>query len=123
MADDSYFFPQDDETADINRHAELPATPEQWAAMTFEPVPIDIARFGTEWEQARGAIARTTIGLLSFNDRDLTRHFMSQPEPLRRAMQVHAGLQEEIEYLKIHMEALEMASTRLLCVASRCAGQ
>jgi hypothetical protein len=36
-------------------------------------------------------------------------------------MDMHAGLQRELEYLKTHIEALEMASARLLCVASRCA--
>lgn len=91
----------------------------QWAAMTFAPVPIDSSKFGAEWEQARGAIARTTIALLRFDDRNLTQHFLAQPEPLRRVMTVHAGLQSEIDYLKTHLEALEMAAARMLCVASR----
>lgn len=99
------------------------ATPQQWAAMTFAPVVIDPVKFGAEWEHARGEIARSTIALLHFDDQALTRHFMDQPEPLRRAMEAHAGLQQELDYLKTHIEALEMASTRLLCVASRCAEQ
>jgi hypothetical protein len=95
------------------------ATPEQWAAMTFDPVPIDPNKFGPAWEQARGSMARTAISLLRLDDRDLTRHFSAEAEPLLEAMEVHTGLQEELDYLKIHIEALEMAATRMLCVASR----
>jgi hypothetical protein len=99
------------------------ATPQQWAAMTFAAVIVDEKKFGPGWDQTRGAIARAAIALLRFDDQALTRHFESQPEPLRRALELHAGLQQEIEYLKTHIEALEMVATRLLCVASRCAEQ
>lgn len=95
------------------------ATPSQWAAMTFAPVLIDNDKFGPAWEQARGAMARTTIAVLRFNDAELTRHFLDRPEPLREAMTVHAGLQQELDYLKTHLDALELAATRMLCVASR----
>lgn len=121
MANDCYFLPEDDEPA--QSESEQPATPQQWAAMSFGPVPIDPARFGAQWEQARGAIARAAVGLLRFDDKELTQLFMDQPEPLRHAMEVHSSLQRELEYLKTHIEALEMASTRVLCVASRCAEQ
>lgn len=127
MADYSRFPPDDasathaaEKTSDS---AEQFALPEQWAAMTFAPVSIDPGKFGTEWEQSRGAVARATIALLRLDDQALTGHFMEQPEPLRQAMELHAGLQREIEYLKTHMEALEMAATRVLCVASRLAEQ
>lgn len=119
MANDCYFLPEDDEPA--QSESEQPATPQQWAAMSFEPVLLDSERFGAQWEQARGAIARTTVGLLRFDDQELTQLFMNQPEPLRHAMEVHSSLQRELDYLKTHIEALEMASTRVLCAASRCA--
>lgn len=124
MADDDS-LPQDDDASaeSADGSAEPLATPQQWAAMTFAPVLIDPSKFGPGWEQARGAVARTAIALLRFDDQDLTRHFMEQPEPLRQAMEVHAGLQRELDYLKTHFEALEMAATRMLCVASRCAEQ
>lgn len=124
MADDCYFLPEHapPETT-ANTAADALATPEQWAAMTFAPMPIDATKFGIGWDQTRGAIARAAIALLRFDDQALTRHFQSEPEPLRRAMDVHAGLQQEIEYLKTHIEVLEMAANRVLCAASRCAEQ
>jgi hypothetical protein len=123
MADDCYFLPEDAPLERDTNAQDTLATAEQWAAMTFAPVVIDPNKFGPVWDQTRGAVARTAIALLRFDDRALTRHFQSEPEPLRRALDVHAGLQREIEYLKTHIEALEMASTRVLCVASRCAEQ
>jgi hypothetical protein len=124
MADDCYFLPED-APLEPGAHTaqDILATPEQWAAMTFAPVILDPKKFGPGWDQTRGAVARMAIALLRFDDQELTRHFLSEPEPLRRAMDVHAGLQREIEYLKTHIEALEMASTRVLCAASRCAEQ
>jgi hypothetical protein len=121
MADD-FGYPHGDKPAvpSDNDGAERPATPEQWAAMTFAPVLIDPARFGPAWEQARGSIARTAIELLSLDDLALTRHFMEQSNPLMEAMETYGELQSELDYLKTHMEALEMAATRMLCVASRC---
>ncbi|MBL8265788.1 hypothetical protein [Steroidobacter sp.] len=95
------------------------ATPQQWAAMTFAPIPIDSDKFGPAWEQQRGAMARTSIAVLRFDDESLTQHFLDRPEPLREAMTAHAGLQQELDYLKTHLEALELAATRMLCVASR----
>ncbi|HEY0940359.1 MAG TPA: hypothetical protein VGE08_09710 [Steroidobacter sp.] len=121
MTNDRYFLPEDDGPAQSDTGQ--PATPRQWAAMSFDPVPIDAARFGAQWEQARGEVARTTVGLLRFDDKELTQLFMNQPEPLRHAMQVHTSLQRELDYLKTHIEALEMAATRVLCAASRCAEQ
>lgn len=124
MADDCYFLPEDaplEPGADTTQDAL--ATPEQWAAMTFAPLMIDENKFGPGWEQTRGAIARAAIELLRLDDQALTRHFQSEPEPVRRALDLHAGLQQEIEYLKTHIEALEMTATRVLCAASRCAEQ
>jgi hypothetical protein len=122
MADDCYFLPEHaPPDPEANTAADTLATPEQWAAMTFAPVVIDPKKFGPGWDQTRGAMARTVIALLRFDDQGLTHHFLSEPEPLRRALDVHAGLQQEIEYLKTHIEALEMAANRVLCVASRCA--
>lgn len=122
MADDCYFLPEDaPPESEANASQDALATPEQWAGMTFAPVLIDANKFGPGWDQTRGAIARTAIALLRLDDQALTRHFQSEPEPLRRAMAVHAGLQQEIEYLKTHIEALEMTATRVLCAASRCA--
>jgi hypothetical protein len=124
MADDCYFLPEDAPLEpETNAAPDTLATAEQWAAMTFAPVMLDPNKFGPAWDQTRGAIARTAIALLRFDDRALTRHFQSEHEPLRRALDVHAGLQQEIEYLKTHIEALEMTATRVLCVASRCAEQ
>ena len=120
MADSFYFLP-DDPSAEAGNADEQLATAQQWASMTFAPVTIDPQHFGPRWDQTRGAVARTAIALLRFDDQGLTRHFQSEAEPLRRVMDMHGGLQEEIVYLKTHIEALEMASTRLLCVASRCA--
>lgn len=121
MTDNVYFLP-DDPAADFeDGSAEELATSQQWASMTFAAVSIDPSRFGPAWDQTRGAIARTAIALLRFDDQALTQHFLAAPEPLRRALEVHAGLQQEIDYLKTHIEALEMAATRVLCVASRCA--
>ena len=120
MADDSYFLP-DDHAPALDDGTEKLATAQQWASMTFAPVLIDPQRFGPDWDQTRGAIARTAIALLRFDDQALTQHFLAQADPLRRALDTHAALQKEIDYLKTHIEALEMASTRLLCVASRCA--
>jgi len=124
MADDCYFLPED---APLEPQAhtaqDILATPEQWAAMKFAPVILDANKFGPGWDRTRGAIARAAIALLRFDDQALTRHFQSEPEPLRRALELHTGLQQEIEYLKTHIEALEMTATRLLCVASRCAEQ
>lgn len=124
MVDDNYFLPEDAplETG-ANTAADALATPEQWASMTFAPMIIDEQKFGPGWEQTRGAIARATIALLRFDDQALTRHFLAEPEPLRRALDMHAGLQQEIDYLKTHIEALQTAATRVLCVASRCAEQ
>jgi hypothetical protein len=124
MADDCYFLPEDAplEPGANTIHDAL-ATPEQWAAMRFAPVIIDANKFGPGWDQTRGAIARAAIALLRFDDQELTRHFQSEPEPVRRALDLHAGLQQEIEYLKTHIEALEMTATRILCAASRCAEQ
>ncbi|GFE89055.1 hypothetical protein [Steroidobacter agaridevorans] len=121
MADESR-FPHDDQPAvESDEHAaERLATPEQWAAMTFAPVLIDLNKFGAAWEQARGVVARTAIELLRLDDRALTSHFMAQDAPLMEAMETYRALQDEVEYLKTHMEALETASTRMLCVASRC---
>lgn len=121
MADDFYFLPEDAPAGPEDSAAERLATPQQWASMTFAPIVIDEKKFGPGWDQTRGAIARTAIALLRFDDQALTRHLLAQPEPLRRALDMHAGLQQEIEYLKTHIEALEMAATRVLCVASRCA--
>jgi hypothetical protein len=121
MADDSR-FPQEDDPAGPSEidGAERLATPQQWATMTFAPVLIDPARFGPAWEQARGSVARTAIELLRLDDLALTRHFMEQSNPLMEAMETYGELQSELDYLKTHMEALEMAATRMLCVASRC---
>lgn len=118
MADDSEFRPEDDPAAPATDSEQL-ATPEQWAAMTFAPVSIDPIKFGTAWEQTRGSMARTAIALLRLDDQDLTKHFMEQDEPLLEAMEAYNGLQDELDYLKTHLEALEMAATRMLCVASR----
>jgi hypothetical protein len=124
MVDDCYFLPEDSPLEPASHASQdILATAEQWAAMTFAPIQIDANKFGPGWDRTRGAIARATIELLRFDDRALTRHFQSQPEPLRRAMDLRAGLQQEIEYLQTHIEALETAATRLLCVASRCAEQ
>lgn len=124
MADDSYFLPEDaPPESEASPAADALATPQQWAAMTFAPMVIDEKKFGPGWDQTRGAIARTAIALLRFDDEALTRHFQSDAEPLRRALDVHAGLQQEIEYLKTHIEALETAATRVLCAASRYAEQ
>lgn len=123
MADDFRFLSAGDPANPLSDSTEQLATPEQWAAMTFAPVLIDPDKFGAHWEQSRGAMARVAIALLRFDDQQLTRHFMDHAEPLREAMEVHAGLQQELEYLRTHMEALEMAATRLLCAASRCAEQ
>ena len=124
MADDCYFLPEDARPErEAGTAADALATPEQWAAMTFAPIVMDDKKFGPGWDQTRGTIARAAIALLSFDDQALTRHFQSEPEPLRRSLDVHAGLQQEIEYLKTHIEALETVATRLLCVASRCAEQ
>jgi hypothetical protein len=122
MADDSYFLPDDGAAADTNSAEQL-ATPQQWASMSFAPVPIDPNKFGSDWEQARGTIARAAIAVLRFDDRALTQHFMNQPEPLREAVNLHAELQRELDYMKTHVEALELAATRVLCAASRCAEQ
>lgn len=124
MADDCYFLPEDaPHEPQANTAQDTVATPEQWAAMKFAPVVIDANKFGPGWDQTRGSIARAAIALLRFDDQALTHHFQSEPEPLRRALDLHAGLQQEIEYLKTHIEALEMTATRMLCVASRCAEQ
>lgn len=124
MPDDCDFPPDDDATpASDDTGTEQLATARQWAAMSFEPMLIDESKFGAEWEQARGSIARAVVSLLRFDDQQLTRHFLDQAEPLRHAMEMRAGLQRELEYLETHSEALEMASARLLCVASRCAEQ
>ena len=123
MADDSRFQHETDPTRfneGADNDAEQLATPEQWAAMTFAPVLIDSNKFGPAWEQARGAVARAAIELLRFDDQGLTRHFMEQDEPLMEAMDTYGELLTELDYLKTHMEALEMAATRMLCVASRC---
>src|SRR5688572_24598637 len=74
MADDCYFLPED---APIERDPGAAqdaglATPEQWAAMKFAPVIIDANKFGPGWDQTRGAIARTAIALLRFDDEALT---------------------------------------------------
>jgi hypothetical protein len=125
MAGDSQVPPEDDPDARFDENveedsAEQLATPQQWAAMTFAPVSIDPAKFGAAWEYARGSIARTVIELLRFDDQGLTSHFLAQPEPLMEAMETYRELQEEVDYLKTHLEALEMAAMRMLCVASRC---
>lgn len=121
MADDSRFSPEDDPDAPLDEDSAEPlATPQQWAAMTFTPVVIDATKFGAAWEQARGAVARTAIELLRFDDQALTSHFMAMAEPLMEAMETYGELQREVDYLKTHLEALEMAATRMLCVASRC---
>jgi len=73
--------------------------------------------------QTRGAFARAAIALLRFDDQSLTRHFLSGPEPLRHALDEYARLQQEIAYLKTHIEALETAATCVLCAASRCVEQ
>lgn len=121
MADDFRLPHEHDPAAQShNDSAEHLATPQQWAAMTFTPVLIDPTRFETAWEQARGSVARTAIELLRHDDQVLTSQFMARPAPLMEAMETYAELQGELDYLKTHMEALEMAATRLLCVASRC---
>jgi hypothetical protein len=119
MVDDSQFRPEDDPAAPSSDSGEQLATPQQWAAMTFSPVVIDAGKFGTTWEQTRGSMARAAIELLSLDDQELTRHFMEQDEPLLEAMTTHTNLQDELDYLRTHLEALEMAATRMLCVASR----
>jgi hypothetical protein len=124
MADDCYFLPEHaPPEPQANTAQETLATPEQWAAMKFAPLIMDANKFGPDWDQTRGAIARAVVALLRFDDQALTSHFQSEPDPLRRALDLHAGLQEEIEYLKTHIEALEITATRMLCVASRCAEQ
>ncbi|WP_129641981.1 hypothetical protein [Peristeroidobacter agariperforans] len=121
MADESRFPHDDGPAAESDAElAERLATPEQWAAMTFAPVLIDANKFGAAWEQARGAMARTAIELLRLDDQALTSQFMAEEVPLMEAMETYRELQEELEYLKTHIEALETASTRMLCVASRC---
>jgi len=121
MADDSRFKHENDPAAPSDDEgAERLATPQQWAAMKFESVSIDPNKFGSAWEQARGCVARTAIELLRKDDEALTSHFMELPEPLMEAMEAYGELQNELDYLKTHMEALEMAATRMLCVASRC---
>lgn len=123
MADDCYFLPEDPPLEREHGATDSLATPEQWASMTFAPIVIDPQKFGPAWDRTRGAIARAAIDLLALDDQALTQHFLAQAEPLRRALDVHAGLQREIEYLKTHIEALETAATRVLCAASRCAEQ
>jgi len=123
MTDHNYFLPDDLADASAQGSTEGLATPQQWASMTFAAIHLDPAKFGPGWDRARGAMARTVVALLRFDDQSLTRHFQAEPEPMRRALDVHAGLQQEIDYLKTHLEALEMASARMLCVASRCAEQ
>lgn len=124
MADESRFPDEDGPDASSeDEAAEQLATPAQWAAMTFGPVLIDPNKFGVAWEQARGAMARTAIDLLRMDDEALTSHFMAQEAPLVEAMETYRELQGELDYLKTHMEALETASTRMLCVASRCVGR
>ena len=118
MADDSQPRSENDPAAPSTDSEQL-ATPQQWAAMTFAPVVIDPAKFGTAWEQTRGSVARTAIELLSLDDQELTRRFTEQDEPLLEAMETHTSLQDELDYLRTHIEALEMAATRMLCVASR----
>lgn len=121
MADESRFSHDDGPDAPSEPEAaEQLATPEQWAAMTFAPVSIDPDKFGAAWEQARGAMARTAIELLRMDDQALTAHFMAEEAPLMEAMETYRELQSELDYLKTHMEALETASIRMLCVASRC---
>jgi len=122
MADDCYFLPDDPLPEAVDASEEL-ASAQQWASMTFAAVLIDPQKFGPGWDQTRGALARTAVALLRFDDQALTRHFLAEGDPLRRALDTHAGLQQEIDYLKTHVEALEMAATRLLCVASRCAAE
>lgn len=92
----------------------------QWAAMTFQPLPIDLKAFGADWDQTRGDLARSAITLLHFNDQELTRCFLAKREPLRKALVMQAQFQREIDYLLTHIDALRTVSARLLCVASRC---
>jgi len=121
MADDSRFTLENDPAAPSdNVGAEQFATPQQWAAMKFQPVLIDPSKFGSAWEQARGSVARTAIELLRLDDEALTSHFMALLDPLMEAMEAYGELQNELDYLKTHVEALETAATRMLCVASRC---
>jgi|SRR5690349_17871420 len=121
MVDQFNSFPDNPAEPAADTTVEPRATADQWAGMTFAALDIDISKFGPRWDFARGAVARVAVSLLRFDDQELTRHFLAEAEPLRRAMDAHAGLQEEIDYLKTHIEALEMASARMLCVASRCA--
>lgn len=121
MVDQFNSFPEGPADPAAETTGESPATADQWAAMTFAALDIDITKFGPRWDFARGAVARVAVTLLRLDDRELTRHFLAEADPLRRAMDTHLGLQEEIDYLKTHIEALEMAATRMLCVASRCA--
>ena len=123
MADDCDPTERAPSEPEADSSADALATPQQWASMTFAPIIIDENKFGPGWDQTRGAIARAAIALLRFDDESLTQHYLSGPEPLRRALEVHAELQQEIAYLKTHIEALEMAATRVLCAASRCAEQ
>jgi hypothetical protein len=119
MADDSQFRPEHDPAASSSDAGERLATPEQWAAMTFSPVVIDPTKFETAWEQTRGSLARMAIDLLRLDDQELTQRFLEQDEPLLEAMETHSSLRDELDYLRTHMEALELAATRMLCVASR----
>lgn len=123
VADNCYLPEHARSEPEADSAADALATPQQWASMRFAPIVVDENKFGPGWDQTRGAIARAAIALLRFDDQSLTRHFLSGPEPLRRALDEHAGLQHEIAYLKTHIEALEMAATRVLCAASRCAEQ
>ena len=121
MVDPFNSLPDDPAEPAADTAAEPRATADQWAGMTFAAMDIDITKFGPKWDFARGAVARVAVSLLRFDDQQLTAHFLAEADPLRRAMDAHIGLQEEIDYLKTHIEALEMAATRMLCVASRCA--
>src|SRR5262245_46194215 len=111
MADDSRFRHEHVLSVSADDDiAEQLATHKQWAAMTFAPVLIDSNKFGTAWEHARGSVARTAIELLRLDDQALTSHFMAQLEPLMEAMETYGELQRELDYLKTHMEAIDMAA-------------
>jgi hypothetical protein len=98
---------------------DAPATPADWAAMTFEPIIIDAAAFGPAWDKARGDLARAIISLLRHDDKELTRRCTVDEHALEATVQMYEEIEKEIDYLETHIAFLHTALTRLLCVTAR----
>lgn len=89
------------------------------AAAKFKAVKIDLNSFGPQWDQNRGISARMCATVMSKSKSQLEKSFGSDDEGAEAALAIVQVLTEELNYLKIHCEALNTAIARLAVILAK----